>query len=131
MYPKPDRSNHHPNHSKTAENDTLDIGWAEGVFSDRRPFRIECWAQDQVTYLQCFFSALGLEEIGRGELQRLLERARLIRFVSDKRLASGRLTSDASENPIWEVNVVIGDEDELYARSDVPLQPYPRSDGRT
>jgi hypothetical protein len=31
MYPKPDRSNHHPNRSKTTENDTLDIGWAEGA----------------------------------------------------------------------------------------------------
>jgi len=125
MYPKPDRSNHHPNLSKTAENDTLDIGWAEGVFSDGRPFRIECWAQDQVTYLQCFFSSVGLEELDRSELQQFLERERLIRFVSDKRFASGRLTSDASENSMWEVNVVIGDEDELYAESDVSLKPYP------
>jgi hypothetical protein len=125
MYPKPDRSNHHPNRSKTTENDTLDIGWAEGVLSDGRAFRIERWAQDQVTYLQCFFSSVGLEELDRSELQQFLERERFIRFVSGKRFASGRLTSDASENSMWEVNVVVGDEDELYAESDVPLKPYP------
>jgi hypothetical protein len=124
-YPKPDRSNQRPKFAKTDADDTLDIGWAEGTFSDGRPFRIECWAQDQVTYLQCFFSSVGLEKLDRSELQQFLERERVIRFVSDKRFASGRLTSDASNNAMWEVNVVIGDEDELYAESDVPLKPYP------
>jgi len=102
--------------------------WAEGVFSDGRAFRIECWAQDQITYLQCFFSSVGLEELDQSDLQQFLERECLIVFVSDKRFASGRLTSDASENSMWEVNVVIGDEDELYAESDVPLKPYPSQD---
>jgi len=51
-----------------------------------------------------------------------LEREGLLRFVSDKRYASGRLASDVAGNPMWEVNIVIGDEDELYAESDVPLK---------
>jgi hypothetical protein len=125
-YPKPDRSNQHPNFAKTDADDTLDLGWAEGAFSDGRPFRLECWAQHQCTYLQCFFSVRGLEELGQDELKRLLEHERLVRFVSDKRLAEGRLTTDASGSPMWEVNVCVGIDDELYAESDVPLKPYPR-----
>ena len=38
------------------------------------------------------------------------------------------MTTDVSGNLMWEVNIVIGDEDELYAESDVPLNPYPRED---
>jgi hypothetical protein len=82
-----------------------------------------------VTYLQCFFSSVGLEDLDRDELQRYLEREGLVRFESanaEKRYASGRLTSDDGGNPIWEVNIVIGDEDERYAES-VPLKPYPVS----
>lgn len=126
-YPKPDRSSHRPNFAKTVENDTIDIGWAEGTLSDGRPYRVECWAQDQVTCVQCYFSSDGLEELDRSGLQQFLEREGLVRFLSDHRYADGRWVSDASGNSMWEVNVVVGDEDELYAEADIPLKPYPRS----
>jgi len=109
MYPKPDRSDRRPNFTKTAENDALDIGWDEGRLSDGRPFRVEMWAQVQVSYLNCFFSAVGLEHLGRRELQQFLERESLIRFRSEKRYVGGRLMTDASGNQMCDVNVVIGD----------------------
>jgi hypothetical protein len=61
-YAKPDRSKQPYNHRKTADNETLDIGWYEGVLADGRPYRAECWAQDQVTCLTFFFSTQGIEK---------------------------------------------------------------------
>jgi hypothetical protein len=86
---------------------------------------MECWAQDQATYLQIFFSSIGLEELDRDAVQRFLERERLVRFLSDDRYAAGQRVSDASGNRMWELNVVIGDEEEKYAESDVALRPHP------
>src|SRR5215471_61940 len=123
-HPRPDRSKHVPNFVKTAENDCLDIGWGQGILSDGRPFRIECWCQDQTTYVQAFFSSTGLEDLDRNELQRYLEREGLVRFVSAERYASGRLMSDDGGHSIWEINVVVADEVERYAEIDVPLQAY-------
>jgi hypothetical protein len=126
-YPKPDRSDHQPNDRKTAENDRLDIGWADGVLSDGRPFTMELWAMDQTTFFQGFFSAIGLEELDRGQLQELLEREGLVRFVSEKRFAGGRLITDRSGNRMWEINIVVDDEDEFYAESGVSFARYPRT----
>src|SRR5262245_65125562 len=128
MYPTPDRSDRRPNFKKTAHNDALDLGWDEGRLSDGRPFRVEMWAQDQASYMQCFFSAVGLEHLGRRELQQFLERECLIRFRSDKRYAGGHLITYASGHRMWEVSVVIGDEDECYVDYDFALKPYPRDE---
>ena len=59
--PVPDRGNQRLNFAKAPGDDTLDIGWAKGTLSDGRPYRAECWCQDQVTMLTIFFSTLGLQ----------------------------------------------------------------------
>ena len=128
MYPVPDRSKHNPNFTKTALNDTIDVGWAEGVFSDGRPFRVECWAQDQVTSLTCFFSAIRLEDFSDEELQHLLEREGVVRFLTEKRFGCGRIWYDPSGHKLWSVNIVIGDDESKYADSNLPLQSYRISD---
>ena len=125
-YPTPDRSDFTPNRRKTADNDTVDIGWAEGVLSDGRPYRLECWAQDQVTHLQMFFSRRGLEHLDRAGIQDLLEREHLVRFASlDKRYASGKPWRDPKGQDIWSIAVVVGDEDETYLSESPALTPYP------
>jgi hypothetical protein len=40
-YPVSDRSNQRLNFAKTSEDDTLDIGWAEGTLNDGRPYRAD------------------------------------------------------------------------------------------
>jgi hypothetical protein len=123
-YPKPDRSNFRPNAVRTPEREIVDVGWGEGVLSDGRPFRLEWWAEDQVTYLQCLFSTLGLEKMEDPELSRLLESEGIARFRSAKRYITSQTISDASGNEMWSVNIVLGDEDETYIDCDVPLRTY-------
>ncbi len=94
-YPKPDRSDHSPNFSKTPENDVIDIGWDEGILSDGRRYRVECWAQDQVTSLTYFFSTRGLENM-----------------------------TNAGGSNMWSVNVVVGDDEKTFVSAQRPLRPY-------
>ena len=126
-YPKPDRSRFTPNRIKTETNDTLDIGWAEGVMRDGRPWRAEAWCQDQVTFLTFFFSSLSLEKATDDDLTVLLKDEGLVRFVDESGDAGGRLVRDDAGQDIWEVVVVVGDDDELYVDSSPKLRPYRRA----
>ena len=56
-FPYPDRSQQRVRLERDADG-VMDIGWCEGLLSDGRPFRVEMWAQDQVSCLTIFFSAL-------------------------------------------------------------------------
>ncbi len=125
-YAVPDRSNKTPNFVKTPENDALDIGWAEGTFSDGRPYRAESWCQDQVTVLTIFFSTLGLEAATNTELAQLLVREHLLTFTGADRFVSGVRFRDPSGHELWSVNVVIGDDESIFVEDNVPLTPYVR-----
>jgi hypothetical protein len=127
-YSKPDRSHFTPNRVKTDANDTLDIGWAEGVMRDGRPWRAEAWCQDQVTFLTFFFSSLGLEQATDAVLTALLKAEDLVRFTSDEgeSYTGGRLIRDDGGQEVWEVVVVVGDDD-LYVSSSPALRPYPQA----
>lgn len=125
--PKPDRSAYRPNFIKTAENPQLDIGWNEGFLTDGRPYRVECWAEDQVTSLTFFFSTSGLEGLTNPQFAELLEREGLVRYRSGgRRSAYAMPLSDPSGNSLWSVNVVIGDDEETFVDDSVSLRSYSR-----
>lgn len=124
LHPKPDRSDQTPNFVKTEENEALDIGWNEGFLSDGRPYRVECWAESQITMLTFFFSTGGMENLSDATFQKLLTSEGLVQFISDKPHIAAMPTTDASGNSMWSVNVVIGTEDELVAKDSVNLREY-------
>jgi hypothetical protein len=119
-YPSPDRSGYKPGQSR----DVKDIGWGEGVLVDGRPYRAECWAEGGVTVLTFFFSTRTLEDADKEALTSLLVQSGVVSFVGEDRFGGCATMVDGSGNEMWSVNVVIGDEDRLYARSAVELQPY-------
>jgi len=123
-YPVPDRSNYVPNPSKSPENDQVDIGWNEGTLSDGRPFRMECWAQDQVTMLTIFMSARGIEDVDDAFFADLLEREGLVRFQPGRRYVSAARWHDVAGNDLWSVNVVVGDDEGVFVSDSLPLRKY-------
>ena len=126
-HPKPDRSNYLPNFAKTDENDQLDIGWNEGFLSDGRPYRIECWAQDQITSVTVFVPAAGLENNSNGQFAELLERERVVWFKPGVEPSVYAIPlTDASGNSVWSINVVIGIDTDPALADSVPLRPYSR-----
>ncbi len=124
MYPKPDRSDHEPNFTKTDENEVIDIGWSDGELSDGRPYRTECWAESHITMMTFFFSTAGLESRSERQLQELLASEGLVRFLSDEKHLCAKKITDAGGNDMWSVNVVIGTEEELLAKTHLHLRPY-------
>jgi hypothetical protein len=124
LYPKPDRSNFIPNFRKTEEHPALDIGWDEGRLSDGRPYRVECWAEDQATSLTYFFSTAGLETLNDVQCVELLEREGLVRWLTGFRSASAMPFTDAAGNSMWSVNLVVGDDETVYIEDRNALRPY-------
>jgi hypothetical protein len=124
QYPKPDRSDFTPNFNKTEDNDVLDFGWAEGVLSDGRPYRLECWCQDQVTSETFFISSVGLEDLDEAGVVALLEREKLVHFTSTKRYVGVKPFRDASGNALLSINIVVGDEDGTFVEGGPAINRY-------
>ena len=123
--PKPDRSNHSPNLAKSADNPALDLGWNEGFLSDARPYRIELWAEDQVTSVTVFLPTAGIENMSNAQFADLLEREQVIQYQPDSRRSAYAVpVTDASGRSVWSVNVVIGDDEQLFAEVLVGIRPY-------
>jgi hypothetical protein len=125
-YPQPDRSDFTPNLTKTAENEDLDLGWTEGVLSDGRPYRAECWATGGLTLVTMFFATEGMETWDNADLADLLVRGGLFEAGDGGLQVEARPHTDASGNPMWSVNVVVGDEDGLMATDRLRFRPYHR-----
>ena len=123
--PKPDRSDARPNLAKTAENPVLDIGWNEGFLSDSRFYRVEAWAENQVSSITVFMSTNGIENYSNPQFADLLEREQLIAYHPGRRRSAFAMPcTDASGNSLWSVNVVIGDDEETFVDLLIAMRPY-------
>lgn len=124
-YPKPDRSTFKPNLKKTPENDALDIGWAEGVLSDGRQFRMEYWCQDQCSIVTFFFSTDDLDFANQDSLFSFLKREGLVRFRTSAGKATGGRIADSAGNEMWSWTVLFATDDDTYADViNIPLNRY-------
>lgn len=100
-----------------------DIGWAEGMLADGRPYRLECWAQYQITMITVFISVLGLEDYQQDDFVRLLEEGGLYRCLEDRQVSAFEFT-DSAGNVFWSINAAIADEETMYGSSEVPLNRF-------
>jgi len=88
---------------------------------------MEMWAQDQTTSVTFFFSTVGLEDLSRGSAEELLEREELVRYAPPERFVYPRQIEDDSGNPMWSVNVVVGNEDHTFIGGGPAVKPYPKN----
>jgi hypothetical protein len=123
-FPIPDRSKQTVHFSRD-EDGIVDVGWCDGVLFDGRPFRAEMWAQDQVSMLTFFFSRAGIDDVDTDALVRVLESEGLFKFrKADARNGNAVKIDDDAGNPIWSVNIMIGNEDESFLEHAVPIFRY-------
>ncbi len=123
-FPIPNRTKQPIRHKKD-EDGVVDVGWCEGLLSDGRAFRIEMWAQDNISMLTVFFSIVGLEHLEEDAMKNFLEEERL--FIFNKNgpaFWATNLWLDDGGNQLWSVNVVVGDDDASHINSSVPIFPY-------
>ena len=78
-FPIPDRSKQ-PVRAAKDEDGVIDIGWCDGALSDGRAFRAEMWAQDQISMLTIFFSALNMDEMDEDAVQKFVQEEGLVSF---------------------------------------------------
>lgn len=125
MYPKPDRSGYQPNFTKSEENDKLDLGWNEGVWSDGHPFRMEVWCWDQTTNVTFFVSRDNLPDRPREAWADLLEQEGLVQFgTHGQRSAYAVAVEDDRGQPVWSINVMVGIDDDLLVDGTIPFVRY-------
>jgi hypothetical protein len=122
-YPAPNRASFTPARTK-GEDGVIDIGWNEGITSDGRPYRAEMWAADQVSTLTIFLSNQDIEEATQDELMAYLEREGLISYLGSRKSLYPVLIHDDDNNPIWSINITIGDDEETFADSGFDIKPY-------
>lgn len=124
-YPVFDRTDWKPQKHKKDRDDHIDVYQSENVFSDGRPYREECWAAYQMTFLSYYFSTKDIENYTTNELKNYLISQQVIEFDDDKfhywgfqgENLSCRKITDKNENEFWECTVIIGDEDGVYVRT--------------
>jgi len=111
-YPKPDRSDFKPSFGYS---DHLDIAWGEGTLSDGRPYRVESWYAQLTSYLDYYFSSLGIESATEKDLEELLVSEGILVFKSneDHHVTRTKFT-DASGNKMWKISVETDDETDGY-----------------
>lgn len=124
-YPRPDRSDFHPRFEQTSDDESVDIGWAEGAMRDGRPWRAECWTDFGFTYLTYNISNIGLEGETLDNLRDLLAREGLIEFIENRSLSSVGPWTDPSGNELLSLTIAISDVDGPFARNKVGgIRPY-------
>ena len=124
-YPAIDRSNIFPEEHRK-------YGYGEGTLKDGRPFRIEGWFEQGFTYLSYYLPTIAIENHSPEDLKELLVSEGLVIFDDEKFLSSGfsginlssNTITDASGTDLWEIVVIVGDEDDTYVKSHVALKKY-------
>lgn len=103
--------------------DVVEIGWAEGVLSGHRPYRLECWAENHVTCLTIFISALEIETWSSDQVMLYLLAEQI--YSRTKHPFYGNAKTFTQDNSLWwSANIVLGDDDNLYCDSKIPLHSY-------
>jgi hypothetical protein len=107
---------------ETLGTDENTIGWEKGKISDGCPYWAECWAQDGITMLTIYHCSDGLKFGDDHSLQDFLEKEGLISF-RDKCLITPCWFLGYHGN-FWSINIIVGDEDEVYCDSQISIFPY-------
>ncbi len=126
-YPLVDRSDF-VERSKTVFRNSrvVNVGYAEGILSDERPFRLECWAEDQLTNLTIFISNMGIENYTSQDVLDYLKNEGVFWRLKDARYGSGGsvlLFRENNGNEFWSANLLVGDDLETYLDF-VPLKKW-------
>ena len=130
-YPAVDRSDFVPNFDGHMGDHVFDIGWAEGLLEDGRPFRMECWGLAGSTGVTVFMASEGLtgpDAIASAEaVQALLERSGVITLLAPHDLQESSLHhfTDPSGTACLSISYVVADEwDEYFVTAHPLLTSY-------
>ena len=121
----PCRVDYVPSPYEPNEDGVMDVGYKNGVLSDGRPYRLECWRMDELLMLTVLFSNQGLTGYTRADMPLLLEGEEILRFVgAGKPRLQATQTSDDVGQSMWAINLMLADNRGTYAELAVQLHSY-------
>ena len=124
-YNAPCRVDYVPSPYEPDEDGVMDVGYKNGVLSDGRPFRLECWRMDEMLMLTVLFSNEGLGAYGRADMPLLLEGEEILRFVgTGKPRLQATQTSDDVGHSMWAINLMLANGQGTYAELLMQLNSY-------
>lgn len=121
----PCRVDYVPSPYEPDEDGVMDVGYKNGLLSDGRAYRLECWRMDEMLMLTVLFSDQGLEAYTRVDMPLLLEGEAILHFVGagKPRLQAARTRDDVGQS-IWALNLMLADQKGTYAELSVKLNSY-------
>lgn len=124
-YNAPCRVDYVPSPYEPDEDGVMDVGYKNGVLSDGRPFRLECWRMDEMLMLTVLFSNEGLGAYSRADMPLLLEGEEILRFVGTgkPRLQATQTTDDVGHS-MWAINLMLANGQGTYAELSMQLNSY-------
>ena len=124
-YNAPCRVGYVPSPYEPDEDGVMDVGYKNGVFSDGRPYRLECWRMEEMLMLTVLFSSQGLSAYSRADMPLLLEGEEILRFVGTgkPKLQAAQTTDDVGQN-MWALNLMLANNKGTYAELLVQLHSY-------
>ena len=124
-YNAPCRVDYVPSPYEPDEDGVMDVGYKNGVLSDGRPFRLECWRMDEMLMLTVLFSNEGLGAYSRADMPLLLEGEEILRFVGTgkPRLQATQTTDDVGHS-MWAINLMLANGQGTYAELTMKLNSY-------
>ena len=103
-----------------------DLGWAEGVLSDGRPYYLERWQVEGSQLATVYFSSRDLDETPADRLCRLLVDAEIIALKQETLTIEAGIVEDSLGQQLVSVNVLLSDPLEQYAQVVIPTNEYER-----
>ena len=122
-YIEPDRSEYIVSAQEPDDDGVLDLGFAKGVFSDGRPYKIECWCMDEIVMATVLFDEALMTAWKRADFTLLLELEELFKFNGKPLVQAARMKDDAGRG-IWAVNVMLKNAKGQQAELLRPMQRY-------
>lgn len=122
-YIEPDRSKQLISAREPNDEGVLDIGFTKGVFSDGRPYKIECWCMDEIVMATVLLDEALMTAWKRADFALLLELEELFKFNGKPLVQAARMKDDAGRG-IWAVNVMLKNAKGQHAELLRPMQRY-------
>jgi hypothetical protein len=119
-YPKVDRSDYTLNFDSEMGDAPTDIGWAEGVLQDGRPYRMECWGLAGSTGVTVFMPSEGIAAFDVAQVNALLEASRVITTLAPQELSLHHF-SDPAGTPCVSISYIVANEDDDHIIQAHPL----------
>lgn len=122
--PVPCRVDYTPSPYEPDEDGVMDVGYKNGVLSDGRKYRLECWRMDDMLMLTVMFSDKGLEAFKRADMYLVLEAEGILRYTAAKHPLQANRTQDDVGNNVWAINIMLANAKGIYGELLVELNSY-------